>query len=162
LSRSQPNLEARDLHPTHWGRLCPNETPEGSNCGLVKNLALSAIISVGIDPREVVRALTNLDLLPLEKADRKVRKSGAKVTVDGIIAGYVMDPKAFVENIHDMRRKGELSSEVNVAYTQPRHEKANTEVYVNCDSGRVRIRYKYRGFKDFIRGIFHRRRPWNW
>ncbi|MCW4052046.1 MAG: DNA-directed RNA polymerase subunit B'', partial [Candidatus Bathyarchaeota archaeon] len=32
LSRSQPNFEARDLHPTHWGRLCPNETPEGSNC----------------------------------------------------------------------------------------------------------------------------------
>jgi DNA-directed RNA polymerase subunit B len=29
LSRSQPNFEARDLHPTHWGRLCPNETPEG-------------------------------------------------------------------------------------------------------------------------------------
>lgn len=138
LSRSQPNLQARDLHPTHWGRLCPNETPEGSNCGLVKNLALSAIISVGIDPREVVRTLTTLDLLPLEKADRKVRKSGAKVTVDGIIAGYVMDPKAFVENIRDMRRKGELSSEVNVAYTQLRHEKANTEIYVNCDSGRVR------------------------
>jgi len=36
LSRSQPNFEARDLHPTHWGRLCPNETPEGSNCGLVR------------------------------------------------------------------------------------------------------------------------------
>jgi DNA-directed RNA polymerase subunit B len=46
LSRSQPNFEARDLHPTHWGRLCPNETPEGSNCGLVKNLALAASISV--------------------------------------------------------------------------------------------------------------------
>jgi len=42
LSRSQPNFEARDLHPTHWGRLCPNETPEGSNCGLVNNLALPA------------------------------------------------------------------------------------------------------------------------
>jgi len=32
LSRSQPNFEARDLHSTHWGRLCPNETPEGANC----------------------------------------------------------------------------------------------------------------------------------
>ena len=30
------HTEARDLHPTHWGRLCPNETPEGQNCGLVK------------------------------------------------------------------------------------------------------------------------------
>src|SRR2546425_1276942 len=29
LTRSQPHFEARDLHPTQWGRLCPNETPEG-------------------------------------------------------------------------------------------------------------------------------------
>ena len=48
LSRSQPNFEARDLHATHFGRICPAETPEGSNCGLVKNLALSAIISVSV------------------------------------------------------------------------------------------------------------------
>ncbi|MHA1917124.1 MAG: DNA-directed RNA polymerase subunit B [Candidatus Ranarchaeia archaeon] len=34
LSRSQPHFEARDLHPTQWGRLCPNETPEGPNCVL--------------------------------------------------------------------------------------------------------------------------------
>ncbi|MEK6987742.1 MAG: DNA-directed RNA polymerase subunit B'', partial [Candidatus Thermoplasmatota archaeon] len=40
LTRSQPHFEARDLHPTQWGRLCPNETPEGQNCGLVKNCAL--------------------------------------------------------------------------------------------------------------------------
>ena len=39
LVRSQPHFEARDLHPTQWGRLCPNETPEGQNCGLVKNAA---------------------------------------------------------------------------------------------------------------------------
>ncbi|MFH1424826.1 MAG: DNA-directed RNA polymerase subunit B'' [archaeon] len=45
LSTTQPHFEARDLHSTHWGRLCPNETPEGSNIGLVKNLALMAKIS---------------------------------------------------------------------------------------------------------------------
>jgi len=138
LSRSQPNLEARDLHPTHWGRLCPNETPEGSNCGLVKNLAISATISIGTDPREVIKTLTSLDLMPLDKADRKVRKSGAKVTVDGIIAGYVMNPRPFVDSIRSMRRNGGISPEVNATYIPPRHELANFEVYVNCDSGRVR------------------------
>src|SRR2546425_4783121 len=33
LSRSQPNFEARDVHATHFGRICPSETPEGVNCG---------------------------------------------------------------------------------------------------------------------------------
>src|SRR3989344_2416350 len=52
LSRTQPNFEARDLHATHFGRICPSETPEGSNCGLVKNLALSGIISVNVPSEE--------------------------------------------------------------------------------------------------------------
>lgn len=45
LSRSQPHFEARDLHPTQWGRICPSETPEGPNCGLVKNFAQLVEIS---------------------------------------------------------------------------------------------------------------------
>ena len=45
LSKTQPHFEARDVHSTHWGKLCPNETPEGQRCGLIKNLALSCIIS---------------------------------------------------------------------------------------------------------------------
>jgi len=40
LSSSQENFEARALHPTHWGRLCPIETPEGTPIGLRKNLAM--------------------------------------------------------------------------------------------------------------------------
>jgi len=40
LSASQENFEARELHPTHWGRLCSIETPEGTAIGLRKNLAM--------------------------------------------------------------------------------------------------------------------------
>jgi len=40
LSATQENFEARALHSTHWGRLCPIETPEGTSIGLRKNLAL--------------------------------------------------------------------------------------------------------------------------
>lgn len=45
LSTSQENFEARALHPTHWGRLCPIETPEGTPIGLRKNLSLLCKIS---------------------------------------------------------------------------------------------------------------------
>jgi len=45
LSKTHPHFEARDLHPTHWGKICPNETPEGPSCGLVKNLAMGCTIS---------------------------------------------------------------------------------------------------------------------
>jgi DNA-directed RNA polymerase subunit B len=45
LSVSQENFEARELHPTHWGRLCAIETPEGTSIGLRKNLACLCNIS---------------------------------------------------------------------------------------------------------------------
>ncbi|HLC62947.1 MAG TPA: DNA-directed RNA polymerase subunit B'' [Candidatus Nanoarchaeia archaeon] len=45
LSTTQENFDARALHATHWGRLCPVETPEGTPIGLRKNLALTTKIS---------------------------------------------------------------------------------------------------------------------
>src|SRR5712692_8101559 len=137
LSRSQPNLEARDLHPTHYGRLCPNETPEGSNCGLVKNLALSSNISVGIDPREVVDKLHRMNVVGLDEADKKTKTTAGKVVVDGLLAGYARDPIALADELRDYRRQGKLSSEVNVAYHAPEVEGGRPELYVNCDAGRV-------------------------
>jgi DNA-directed RNA polymerase subunit B" len=49
LSRSQPHFEARDLHATQWGRVCPSETPEGPNCGLVKNFAQAMELSQDVE-----------------------------------------------------------------------------------------------------------------
>ena len=138
LSRSQPNLEARDLHPTHYGRLCPDETPEGSNCGLVKNLALSSNISVGIDPREMVDKLRRMGVIPIDEADKKLKSTGGKVLVDGILAGYAKDPAALAEELRQYRRQGKISAEVNIAYSLPETEGARSELHVNCDAGRVR------------------------
>jgi DNA-directed RNA polymerase subunit B len=132
LSRSQPNFEARDLHSTHWGRLCPNETPEGANCGLVKNLALMATVSKGVSPEGVKRLLIYLGVVPLEMADREVRR-GAKVFIDGTLLGYTAMPERLVEEVRERRRRGELSDEVNIAYYRE-----HNEIYVNCDEGRIR------------------------
>ncbi len=67
LSRSQPHFEARDLHPTQWGRICPSETPEGPNCGLVKNLAQYAEVSVGTDEEEVKQTVFSLGVIPIRE-----------------------------------------------------------------------------------------------
>ncbi len=137
LSRSQPNFEARDLHATHWGRLCPNETPEGSNCGLVKNLALSACISVGINAEKVKQLLFSSGVAPVLEASENLRLSGAKVFVDGNIIGYCSSPQELARGFRERRRRGEISTEVNIAFflnTQGERE----ELYINCDEGRVR------------------------
>jgi len=68
LSRSQPHFEARDLHPTQWGRICPSETPEGPNCGLVKNFAQMVEISKGvINEEEVKNILYDMGVIALRR-----------------------------------------------------------------------------------------------
>jgi DNA-directed RNA polymerase subunit B" len=56
LSRSQPHFEARDLHATQWGRICPSETPEGPNCGLVKNFAQAMELSQHVEDEKQLKA----------------------------------------------------------------------------------------------------------
>jgi DNA-directed RNA polymerase subunit B len=136
LSRSQPNFEARDLHPTHWGRLCPNETPEGSNCGLVKNLALSACISVAISAEKVRQVAHGLGVISVRDANRELRLSGAKIFINGSLIGYYQDPSDLAYSLRSRRRIGEISSEINVAHL--RTSGGREELYINCDEGRVR------------------------
>ena len=44
LTRERAGFEVRDVHPTHYGRICPIETPEGQNIGLINSLATYAVI----------------------------------------------------------------------------------------------------------------------
>jgi len=57
LSKKHPHFKARDLHGTTLGKLCPCETPEGPSCSLVKNLAVMAEVSTGIDDEEILALL---------------------------------------------------------------------------------------------------------
>ncbi|GAB5461357.1 MAG: hypothetical protein HoeaKO_14480 [Hoeflea alexandrii] len=42
MTRERAGFEVRDVHPTHYGRICPIETPEGPNIGLINSLATFA------------------------------------------------------------------------------------------------------------------------
>jgi len=137
LSRTQPNFEARELHPTHFGRICPCETPEGSNCGLVKNLALSAVISTETPLESVRKALLKIGLIPYQEADIEARRRGARVYINGRFSGYTLEADAFIRNFKQLRRGNKIKFDVNVQVTKSSEPKATTRVYVNAYAGRV-------------------------
>src|SRR4030042_3006949 len=128
LTRSQPHFEARDLHSTQWGRLCPNETPEGPNCGLVKNLALTVEISEGFGEKEVETVLRELGIKELT-----THVPGASDTLTGELIGMHPNGADLVKKLREQRRKGMLSNEINVTY-----DIEGNDVIVNCDCGRLR------------------------
>ena len=60
LAKKHPHYKARDLNGTHYGRLDPNETPEGPNCGLVKSLSIFCNVSTGVDEKPLEQSLRQL------------------------------------------------------------------------------------------------------
>lgn len=60
LDKNRELYEARDVHGTHWGRLCAIETPDGPQCGLVKNLALLAEVTTEGDDKPIEKALEDM------------------------------------------------------------------------------------------------------
>jgi len=137
LSRTQPNFEARDLHSTHFGRICPSETPEGSNCGLVKNLALSAIISVSVSSEEIIEKMYEFGTAHFSDVKDSVKKDGARIFVDGKLIGYHKDGEKLANSLRELRRSSKIHPHVGISIHQPEQEGATKRLYVNCNAGRV-------------------------
>ncbi|MEM1620093.1 MAG: DNA-directed RNA polymerase subunit B [Fervidicoccaceae archaeon] len=140
LSRAQPHFKARDLHGTQWGRMCPFETPEGPNCGLVKNLALLVNITVGVNEKALESRLYKQGVIPVQEAlDKHLSgeldlSSYYKVFLNGRLIGYVEDGESLAQKLRELRRRGAISHEVNVAVYTTDYVR---EVYVNADAGRI-------------------------
>jgi len=75
LSRERAGFEVRDAHATHYGRICPVETPEGANIGLVLNMAMYARINdygfLETPYRKVVKGKVTDEVVFLDAADEE-------------------------------------------------------------------------------------------
>lgn len=103
LSRDRAGVEVRDVHPSHYGRMCPIETPEGPNIGLIGSLASFARINsfgfIETPYRRVVKGKVtdHIDYLTaMEEDDYIVAQANAPLKADG----------HFVEDRVLARRKG--------------------------------------------------------
>ncbi|MFB4262313.1 DNA-directed RNA polymerase subunit beta [Nonomuraea sp. GTA35] len=95
LSRERAGMEVRDVHPSHYGRMCPIETPEGPNIGLIGYLAcfgrLNAFGFVETPYRKVVdgRVTEQIDYLTADEEDQYViAQANSPLTADGGFADH--------------------------------------------------------------------------
>ncbi len=92
LTRERAGFEVRDVHPTHYGRVCPIETPEGPNIGLINSLALYARTNeygfLETPYRRVVgsRVTDDIEFLSaIEEAQYVIAQANAKVDARGVL-----------------------------------------------------------------------------
>ena len=107
LPGEQENFPARTLHPTHYGRFCPIETPEGTEIGLRKNLAILAKISTQV-------VLEEDYFLNLMKEIGLKSEGEIDVFYNGRFIGHASDSKSFVKEVKEKRRKMQLPGELSV------------------------------------------------
>ncbi|MBX6767100.1 MAG: DNA-directed RNA polymerase subunit beta, partial [Actinomadura rubrobrunea] len=93
LSRERAGMEVRDVHPSHYGRMCPIETPEGPNIGLIGSLAAFGRVNpfgfVETPYRRVVdgRVTDEIDYLTADEEDRYViAQANSPMNEDGTFA----------------------------------------------------------------------------
>ncbi len=125
LAKKHPHHKARDLHGTHFGRLDPNETPEGPNCGLVKNLALFCEVTNGAGEKQVEDALKQLGI--------SIKMDKSSVYINGRFMGFNENGEKLAKELREKRRQGQLDAQVNVAFYS-----TTEEVFINTDEGRAR------------------------
>ena len=127
LPSDQENFAARTLHPTHYGRFCPIETPEGTEIGLRKNLAIMAKVSTRVE-------LNQEDFLKTLESEGLVKEGpeDTEVFFNGIFIGSVKNPREFTEKIRKKRREGALPIQMNIRY-DPYFQ----NVLISTEPGRV-------------------------
>lgn len=122
LSRERAGLEVRDVHPSHYGRMCPIETPEGPNIGLIGSLSVYARVNpfgfIETPYRKVVDGVVSDEIVYLT-ADEEDRHVVAQANSPIDADGRFVQPRVLVR-----RKAGEVeyvpSSEVDYMDVSPR------------------------------------------
>jgi DNA-directed RNA polymerase II subunit RPB2 len=132
LQKQGKLTKPRQLHNTHWGMICPAETPEGQACGLVKNLSLMAYVSVGASTRIVLECLEEQGMENLSELHPRNIPGKARIFVNGAWIGIHNDPDTLVNILKKKRRKCVLPKEVSII-----NNYATKEIKIYTDSGRA-------------------------
>ena len=134
LSKQGKLTKPRQLHNSHWGMVCPAETPEGSACGLVKNLTLMALVSVGSNSTDIIHKLQDWGVQEFEQLTTEdlCNKQMTKVFVNGNWIGLTSDAHGLYKSFQILRRESGIKREISIV-----RDFSKREIKFCTDTGRV-------------------------
>ncbi|OLP89723.1 DNA-directed RNA polymerase III subunit RPC2 [Symbiodinium microadriaticum] len=135
FEKSRKVAGPRALQPSQWGMICPADTPEGEQCGLVKHLALLTHVTTGESQRGSLRQMCYC--LGVEDA---LMMSGEElhhignylVFLNGSLLGIHRRPKRFMASLQQLRRRGLIGEFVSIYEDEGWHA-----IFVASDGGRL-------------------------
>lgn len=125
--------EPRKLDPTQYGYVCPNETPEGQQVGIVKNLALMTTVTISSSTLPIKTALRSgrMGIIPLDELDPTQIYYRTKVFLNGEWLGCTQSPLNIYKMVKQFKRDGTFSPYIGI-YWYYEHR----ELHIRTDGGR--------------------------
>ena len=133
IGRDGKIAKPRQLHNTHWGYICPAETPEGQACGLVKNLALMSMVTNSHTTTALQNYIMEQGVEPLEDWEPRLSPQATKIFLNGVwFAVVIKDPKHLVDQFKHLRRGGTLDPQISLVW-----DIREKEFKISGDAGRI-------------------------
>ena len=154
INREGKAPKPRQLHYTSWGIVCPVETPEGTSCGLIKNLAMMAHVRIGTYStavKEQLERISDIALVPLLAATNAHRARGIPVVVNGTLHMYTTNKAEalrLLERLRTMRQQSLLPFDASISFV-------DNSVCIDTDPGcllrPVLVRSQVRHLRRYLR-----------
>ena len=122
----------RKLHNSQWGFVCPSESPDGGNVGIINHLSILARVTTNIEEQSIYEALVDGNLVKLENVISVDFYDSVKIFLNGSLVGIHKDPVYLIKYMKLLK----LNSFINIA-TSISWNIQSGEIHVFCDSGRI-------------------------
>ena len=162
LPSGSKTLGPRKLHNSQWGLVCPIESPDGGNVGIINHLSIMAKVTTNISEEGIIKALKDMDVLFIENFIND-HLSDTKIFLNGKFIGLYSDGPFLYKYLKLLK----LNSFINVNTSISINYDLN-EIFIFTDSGRIirpvlklKINKNYEKFNEFINGEYEKLENWN-
>ena len=132
-------IAPRKLHNTQWGIVCPAETPEGASVGVVKNLAITTLVTQMVNSKPIYDRILGYDIITLneigDEEDKKIKfediEKYGKIFINGNWVGVHSNIKEILDKLKVLRRLAIIN-----IYTSLCWYITTNELFIYTDGGR--------------------------
>ena len=132
IDRSVKLVEPHRLGGTQFGSMCPVESPDGANIGLLKHFPIFTLISYDIDPTEIIKCCREHDLLYLSEVSPKNVMNSVKVFVNNNWIGIHYKPNILYKKLKLFKNTGIINQLTSISWYVQKNE-----LHIQTDAGRV-------------------------
>jgi DNA-directed RNA polymerase II subunit RPB2 len=132
LPSGSKTLGPRKLHNSQWGFVCPTESPDGGNVGIINHLAIIARVTSTIDESNIYHAIIDGEMHLIENISSRDLEESTKIFLNGKLIGVHYEPEVLYKYLKLLK----LNSFINIT-TSISWNIQTKEIHVFCDSGRI-------------------------